>query len=168
MLSDNIGPLTGSARHEQIALAICWPSCDLVSSSHHPYLASTCAHLYCSSFYRCPPSPRTTRPIPPAFAVTVPPIAIRRPAGSSCTSKANPTSAACSMAGCMATEIAGYVRCFAAQLSSKDPAGGWKLTRAPRQRPVPPQVRQGVPRRDEGHRRRGRGAGATFDGGRST
>ena len=29
----------------------------------------------------------------------------------------------------MATEIAGYVRCFAAQQSSKDPAGAWAQTR---------------------------------------
>ena len=39
-------------------------------------------------------------------AVSARPIATRRPAGSSCTSRASPTSAATSTAGCMAPEIA--------------------------------------------------------------
>ena len=118
---------------------------------------------YCSSLpspvCRLPRGPKavprpTSSPTRARCSATGRPTAIRRRAGSCCTSRASPTSAAYQHGRLLAPEIAAYVRCFAAMQSPKAPADGWKHTRHPRQRPVPAPLRRGIPRRDEGHRRR--------------
>ena len=97
------------------------------------------------------------RPDPASVERYGPAIATRRPAGSSCTSRASRTSAATSTAGCWRPRSPGSSPSSRRHRSSpRRPADAWQRPAAPGQRPVPPPLRPRIPRGDEGHRRRRR------------
>ena len=119
---------------------------------------------------RGPTTPRqTSRSTRPRFSAMDRRTATPAPAGSSSTSRATPYDRGYQHGRLLAHEIADYVETLATKRSTKAPADAWHAVRTTVERPVPPQVREGVSRGDEGNRRRrGRRRGEVQRAGRST